>query len=659
MTDWIAQLCDHAGIGSEYRGFNGEHITVSRETRAALLPIMGHEARSDAAARDLLLHLRQDTELHPAQAEVIVFAGEPAEVALTHAVEWAIEAEGTATVLAEGSATDRIPLPALPLGIHRLIMVAHAREWVTWVLARPARATSLADRTQSARVWGVTAPIYGLTDGGRAAIGSYGLLGEFAAAVAAHGADFVGINPVHAMGKTRPDDVISPYSPSHREFLNTWHANTDSTVRGADLIDYPAALAANDRALQAEFARFQDFATDAPEIARYEAFVAARGTALNAYALFEVLADAFGADWQNWPAAYRNRDAAPLATFAQENASAIAFCKWSQWRADCDLAGAQARAIDAGMRVGLYLDLAVGPRLGGAETWFEGSSLVTGATLGAPPDPLAPAGQRWGLAPQSPLLCRTQGYAGFARLMRSVMRHAGMIRIDHILGLMRSFWIPDGHDEGAYVIYPVDAMLAVVAIESARSGVVVIGEDLGLVPEGLRDRLATSGIYGLDVLQYMRSDDGGFVDTANTREKAICAFSTHDTPTIAGFFGAEDAKLHAGLGALDTAQLAHIESDRMSAFRSLNGNLPIDEIHSRLARARSEIVAVQLDDTAGCTSQQNLPGTVDEYPNWRRATPVGVDDIKTSAPFANLGDEMRRNGRANSRANPTTNGDGS
>ncbi|MDU8928619.1 4-alpha-glucanotransferase [Alisedimentitalea sp. MJ-SS2] len=649
MTDWCHELCRHFGIGSDYRGFDGQRVSVTPETRMAVLAAMGHSVGSEAEAHALVEQLRHEDSLHPACAEIIVETGKSATIKTSRPVDWAIEVEGNPEPLADGLATDRIDLPPLPMGIHRLVLSDGSSDWVTWILARPQHAVCVAERTKAPRVWGVTTALYGLTDAGKAQIGSYNLLGSYGAAMAHHGADFVGINPVHAMGRTRPDDVISPYSPSHRAFLNTWHTGTVEHGKGSstDRVDYPAALDANERALKTSFMRFRGLPDDAPEQRAFAAFDRAGGAALDDYALFEVLADRFGPDWRDWPSAFKTRDTTAITAVQSEEQVALSFLKWGQWQADCQIGQAQKQLLSAGMRIGLYLDLAVGPRLGGAETWAKDSPQVTGATLGAPPDPLSPAGQSWGLAPLSPVTCRAQGYAGFARLLRSVMRHAGMIRIDHVIGLMRSFWIPDGATEGAYVSYPLDALLAVVAIESQRSGTIVIGEDLGLVPEGLREKLAGSGIYGMEILQFLRDDAGGFKDTAHIRKKAICAFATHDTPTIKGFFSAEDARLQADIGALDTTRYEIIRADRTAAQQTLGPVAEVPEIHHRLATAGSEMVAVQLDDIAGRVSQQNLPGTINEHPNWQQVAPLAIQDIETSPDFAQLGADMAQQGRAN------------
>lgn len=649
MTDWISQLCTHVGVQEQYRGFEGQDVFVSYETRIAVLNALDLDVASEADAQAMLRHMRAEEMRLPLPPEVIVSAGQASAIPLAHKAEWSLEAEGSAEVLASGQAEGLLSLPALPLGIHRLRLLVGTRTFTTWVLARPARAVRLEDHMAQPRIWGVLAALYGLTNGDAAPIGSYDLLGDYAAQMAEHGADFLGINPVHAMGPTRPDGLISPYSPSHRAFLNTWHCADRSahSGNGAGLVDYPTALQDNKHALAAQFAAFANRPGGTAKNHAFGAFVERAGSPLHQFALFEALAEIYGPDWRDWPPRYRDQDADALAAFETGNADAIARSKWAQWQAEQQLSKAQAKARDSGMRVGLYLDLAVGPRLGGAETWAKDTSLVTGATLGAPPDPLGPEGQSWGLAPQSPIKGRTEGYAGFARLLGASMRHAGMIRIDHVLGLMRSFWIPDGCSEGAYVCYPFDALLAVVAIESVRNNAIVVGEDLGLVPEGLRDELAANGIYGLDVLQYMRTPAGGFVDASDTRRLAICTFATHDTPTVAGFFAAEDARVRHRLGSIDDATFAQTRADRQRARETLATADPVPDIHRRLAGAQSAMVALQLDDIAERTSQQNLPGTVDTYPNWQLKAPFTVEDVATSRAFARLARDMRAQGRSN------------
>lgn len=645
----MSRLCTHLGVHAQYRGFDGQTVEVSRETQIAVLRAMDLDVCSESDAQRVLEDLRAEDAARPLPPEVIVQADRPSEVSLGHPAEWSVEAEGTGETLASGHADETLSLPPLPMGIHRLCLRCDTGEYTTWILARPERAVRLEDHAPEARIWGVTAALYSLTDGAAAPIGSYQRLGDYGVALAAHGADFLGINPVHAMGRARPDDVISPYSPSHRGFLNSWHCAglENHTGDSEDLINYPVALRANAEALDAQFAAFCAQPDGSPDKQAFEIFCKEGGAELHDFALFDVLAVEFGADWRDWHAPYRDQYRPALNAYDAKHAIEIARIKWAQWQAATQLAQAQARTRSAGMRVGLYLDLAVGPRLGGAETWVRGTSLITGATLGAPPDPLGPEGQSWGLAPQSPLKCRADGYAGFSRLLRAVMRHAGMIRIDHVLGLMRSFWIPDGRREGTYVSYPFDALLAVVTIESVRNDTIVVGEDLGLVPEGLREALAGSGIYGLDILQYMRGPTGGFVDPSRTRDLAVCAFATHDTPTVAGFFTAEDAQIRHAIGSIDADTLAQTRTDRARAQDTLNETDPVVAIHRQLARAQASMVAIQLDDIASRRSQQNLPGTVDSYPNWQLKAPFTVSDIGTEHGFVQLAQDMAAQGRSN------------
>lgn len=647
MSGAVEALCAHLGVQPNYKDFGGQMVHVAPETRLAVLRAMGFDIAGEADARAALETLRAEEAARPVPQEVIVIAGERAEIALSHPAAWRLEAEETGAVLGEGEAAGRIALPPLPPGIHHLRLTAGSRDFTTWVLARPARAFMLGDVIAPPRIWGVSAALYGMTGGARAPIGNYNLLGEYAAAMAGHGADFLAINPIHAMGDERLGEIFSPYSPSHRAFLNTWHCGAPGAGDEAELIDYPAARSAVSAALFAEYTAFAALPADAPEKQALAGFRKAGGAALREFALFEALTKTLGPDWRDWPARYRTHDAETLGKAERAHEHAITRIIWGQWRAETELAAAQARAKSSGMRIGLYLDLAVGPRPGGAESWAQNSPLAAGASLGSPPDDFSRDGQRWGLAPLSPLKSREQGYAGFARLLRASMRHAGMIRIDHVLGLMRCFWIPDGEEKGAYVSYPLDALLAVVVIESVRNRAVVVGEDLGLVPEGLREKLAASGLYGLDVLQYMRAPDGGFADAADMRELAISAFATHDTPTIKGFFAAADVEARAGFGGVDEAVLNDAVKDREAARQSLGAGDAATEIHRRLASAPSAMVAVQLDDLAGRKAQQNLPGTVDEYPNWRLKAPFTPDEIKTSDAFAQAGAMMAAEHRTN------------
>jgi 4-alpha-glucanotransferase len=269
-------------------------------------------------------------------------------------------------------------------------------------------------------------------------------------------------------------------------------------------------------------------------------------------------------------------------------------------------------------------------------------------SLGAPPDRFTDAGQTWGLAPLSPRGLAEAGYRPITELLRGVMRYAGVIRIDHVLGLMRAFWVPDDGSPGGDVRYPLDALLAVTAIEAHRHGVVVVGEDLGLVSRGFRKRLARAGLYGVDVTQFMRGTDRSLPAPGDLRRRSMASFGNHDTPTIAGFFAGRDLDWNQRLGRMTPAQHKAQKAEREQLAAELG--VPSDKrrvrIHHDLAASSAEMVAVQLDDLTGAVEQQNLPGTVHEHPNWRRRCDVSAEDASTEPELRNVAEIMNAAGRA-------------
>jgi 4-alpha-glucanotransferase len=329
---------------------------------------------------------------------------------------------------------------------------------------------------------------------------------------------------------------------------------------------------------------------------------------LQTFAQFEVLSKNFGTDWRDWP----NDPAVP----PKEQ---LGFHMWLQWVADTQLGRAQTRAVAAGMPLGLYLDLAVGPRRDGAESWCERDAIAQGVSVGAPPDHLSPEGQNWDLAAFAPRKLQAQRYAPLRRILSQTMHHAGVIRIDHVLGLNRSFWLPDDGSPGAYIRQPFEALLAVIKIEAERHNCLVIGEDLGLVPDGFRDTMRGHGFYGYSVLQYERDDHGGFRDPHSGAEQVLSCFATHDTPTVNGFATGRDIDWWAKLGWIDAPEAKHAQARRHDEITAIahDGDFRT-HVHTLLARSNAALVAVQLDDVLGSVEAQNLPGTIDEHPNWRR-----------------------------------------
>ena len=387
---------------------------------------------------------------------------------------------------------------------------------------------------------------------------------------------------------------------------------------------------------------------DGPAAADLAAWRQGPGRALEWFAVFEAIACVHGPDWRTWPEALQAPGSPDVRRFASENAASVLYHAWVQWLADSQLAAAQAAARDAGMAFGLYLDMAAGVRPGGADTWATPACFARGVSLGAPPDAFSPDGQTWNLAPFSPAGLRAAAYEPFVRMLRAAMAHAGMVRIDHVLGLDRSFWVPESGAPGGYVRYPLESLLALVRIEAARAGCIVVGEDLGSVPPGLRERLAGAGLPGCAVMQF-ETDESEMRPPRHYRPASLASAGTHDTPTLKGWWSGRDIELRHDLGRITarerTAALAARAAERHALCRLLveEGHAPPDldpaappreaddatvvAVHALLAGAGSSLLAVQLDDALGLVDQQNLPDTIDEHPNWRRRYPVAVEAL--------------------------------
>jgi 4-alpha-glucanotransferase len=534
------------------------------------------------------------------------------------------------------------------------------------------------DWLQDGRAWGVTYQLYGLRSPRNAGIGDFEDLARMTEIAAEAGADFIGVNPLHALFLAAPE-ACSPYSPSSRRFLNPLYIALDrlgaepppdlEDTRASGLIDYAEIGRLKREAL---FRRYHDLGEEAfnlPAAQDFAEFAADRGAALRSFAIFETLSQSIvteggPAGWHGWPEAFKSPASAEVETFAHEHEADVRFHMWLQWIADMQLAEAQQRARAAGMRIGLYLDIAVGVSPDGAETWMDRAAVVPGVRVGSPPDPFNDRGQDWGLAPQSPTALREHDCAGFVSVINAAMRHAGAVRIDHVMGLMRLYWIPEGSTaaDGAYVHYPLDDLLHQLSQASHRHHCVVIGEDLGTVPPGFRDILRNAEIQGYRVL-YFERDGNAFRAPESYLREALACVSTHDLPTLRGWWSGSDIEVreragvcsseaaagwrtqraeerHALLARLVASGLA--QESALAAF-SAAGELP-DEIrvavHRLLARTPSRLVAVQLEDLAGITDQANLPGTIDEHPNWRRRLECDLEELALRPQFISIAQAM-------------------
>jgi 4-alpha-glucanotransferase len=602
-----------AGLVWSYRDGAGRMQEAPPESRAAVLAALGH----DNPAAALPEALRQSTSLALAAGAAHDWGPEP----------WVLTLESGDERHGEG------PLPPLPVGYHT---IAH-RGWTVHLLATPPRLPP------PPRLWGVTVPLFALWQGAQAGMGSYPLLGDLAQGLAARGAAFVGINPIHAGFPCDPGN-FSPYAPSHRRRLNVLHVDTGAALPvTGPMVDHAATIPAQRAALAAAHAAW-------PGDPAFEVWRVMQGPGLEEFAVHQALSDRFGPYWDQWPLPYRNPESHQVQEFARQSSDRVRFHAWAQWMAERQLSDSQTRARNAGMALGLYLDLAVGTHPLGAETWAERALFAHGVSLGAPPDLLGPSGQRWGLAPLRPDMLRATGHAALRETLRAQLRHCGLLRLDHILGFERSFWAPDGFP-GLYVRMPRDEMLAVLRIEAARAnggaGAVIVGEDLGTIPEGLRAALEASGILGCRVAVFERDwhGDGAFLPSDAYSSAALASWGTHDTPTWAGWRAGRDLDWRAELGELPEPDAARaLRQTEIAGFDRIAGP-GLDDMHRHLSRTPSALIAVQAEDLLGAVEQTNLPGTVHAHPNWRRRLSLPVSDLTASPSVADTAAIMAGAGR--------------
>ncbi|MDE2364019.1 MAG: 4-alpha-glucanotransferase [Hyphomicrobiales bacterium] len=654
-------LAESAGLALRWVDNDGRSREVGRETASAALAALGLPANSPEQIRNARALLDEEARRTPSL--VVATVGESVSIA------GAPVRDGFARIAFEGGgardlridcAGDALRLPPLDrIGYHRL---AFADREMTVAVA-PASAYRIAEAAEGRRAYGLSAQIYGLRADDDEGFGNFGAVAALAAAAAHHGADALALSPAHALFSA-DNHHFSPYSPSSRLFLNALYADPKlifgddriASVRTSirlepreaedGLIDWPSCAQARMSFLRALFRSFcdVDLAASSPLASDFLRFRAERGADLEAHAVFEALhAHMFGRDftkwsWRDWPDGLADAHSPAVAGFARAHPSEIAFHAFLQWLADRSMARAQGVALAGGMRIGLISDLAVGLNGGGSQAWSRPDDFLIGLSVGAPPDMLAPLGQNWGLTTFSPRALRAGGFEPFVSTLRAALRNAGGVRIDHILGLVRLWLVPDGAEatEGVYLAYPFEELVALLRLESARHRAVVIGEDLGTVPHGLRERLGAAGIAGLRVFQFER-DGGGFRPPDWYPREAVAMTSTHDTATIAGWWTGADIALRAQAGQLPAGRsAADCEAERdgerrmaWDAFRSAgvaSGDAPSHDAPEAIvaaaaafvARSPADLVILPVEDALGRIEQPNLPGTTTQHPNWRR-----------------------------------------
>lgn len=545
--------------------------------------------------------------------------------------------------------------------------------------AAPTATCAMPDWLAQSPTWGLFCQLYELRSAHSWGIGDFGDLARLVRVAGEAGADFLGINPVHALFLAEPGRA-SPFMPSNRRFLNPLYiAMNDlpgrtrpdkaalASVEAADLVDYDAVTALKLKGLRAVFAR-RPFDDDRRTEVAFDTFRAEGGEALSRHALFEALslhmvANGHGAGWRGWPEQFQNADSPEVAAFAKQHARELRFHAWLQWIATCQLDTAQDAAHAAGMRIGLYLDLAVGEAMDGSATWGTKDLALEGVVVGAPPDVFSQEGQVWDLAALNPVTLAASDYAPFCALIKAQLDFAGALRIDHAMVLRQLFLVPEGRpaSEGTHMAYPFADMLRVVAEESRAHGAVMIGEDLGFVPDGFRETMHAANILAYRIL-YFEQEWGLFVRASTWPEMALACISTHDLPTLKGWWRGEDIAQRRAFGLVGEALVAEQEHRRIEERTALvnalidGGELPanardadepdlpprvLEAAYRFLGATPSRLAGVRLADLVGPDAQTNVPGTLDEHPNWRRRGTVPVEDIATNPCFGAITSAMR------------------
>ncbi len=642
--DGLQALAEIAGLATQWTDYRGARRDVEPEVLRAVLAAMAIPASTQSDVAESRRRLSDRDAVAPAPLVTAQSGGAVAVKAHSGKGRLILEDGRSQAValtpddlgIAHFAAPDIPGYHLLEFGQHRLTLAVAPK--CGWTIAHGA---------PGRRLWGLAVQLYGLRGGHTAGFGDFAALATFVEGAARHGADAVSLSPTHALFTADPR-CYAPYGPSTRLFLNPLYAGLGIAAMdriaedGNGLIDWPAASARKLADLHAAYRAFRD---DPGALhADFTAFVAAGGEALLSHARFEALDSRFRPrgmrHWREWPEGFAESAGLTTRSLAADDPE-VEIHLFLQFLAERSLSDAQRRARAAGMAIGLIADIAVGMDGAGSDAWSRPDEVLGGITIGAPPDLLGPHGQNWGLTTFSPLGLTASGYAGFIAMLRAAMRNAGGVRIDHAMGLQRLWVVPEGADagQGTYLSYPLTDLLRLLALESFRHQAIVVGEDLGTVPPGFRERSAAAGMLGMRVLWFERTG-AAFTRAHQWDADALALTTTHDLPTVSGWWRGRDIDWREKTGG-DTPR-ANIEraeraADRPLLWRALTesgaatGDPPPDDQPERvidgalsfIAATPSALAIAPVEDLLGLSEQPNLPGTIDQHPNWRRRLPPG------------------------------------
>jgi 4-alpha-glucanotransferase len=722
LDSLLDELARRRGIGDAYYDYRGELRHFGAATKTAILAAMGCNVTDPDAVAHEIAELDAERWRSLLPAVCVVRAGRTGVIvalpddALGEALEWLLTlADGTqlggrvpASELDEQERREldgrwltrrTLVLPeGLPLGHHRLVVSCGASEPAACTLiSAPHRCHEPEALAGGHRYWGVAVQLYTLRSKDNWGMGDFADLQTVVRRSAQRGAAFIGLNPLHALFASNPGH-FSPYSPSSRHFLNVFYiavpqvpeyadcaaarALVEATdfqrelerLRAVDGVDYPGVARAKLPVLQALFEHFRrtQLERDTDRARAFHAYRRERGEPLRRHALYEAIdahlrpqdPDRYWG-WPAWPPLLRDPAGLGVREFEESNRGSVEFHAWLQWVADEQLAAAQRLARELGMPIGLYGDYAVGVNPAGSETWSDQQVYRMGAGVGAPPDPLALKGQDWGIPPQDPHALVAAGYRPFRDLIAANMRQFGALRLDHVMALFRQWWVPVGlgATDGGYVHYPLDDLMSVLALESALHRCLVIGEDLGTVPDEMRHAMAEFAVYSYKVLLFEKHGDGSFRRPEEYVRRAIATVTTHDLPTLRGYWAGRDLELRDRLQLFPGEEIRrHVYDERSRDRAQLHAALDAVGLHPPpgndaeagyseqlahaiqlyLARSSAALVVLQFEDLLGMTDPVNVPGTSHEHANWQRKVTADLEAAFSRDSVLRLFADMRR-----------------
>lgn len=670
MSETLEQQALEAGIDLGYHDINGTYHATKPEVLESIVAVLD-KSKPDSDGlylNTMVAHengeesLQMPSEFHG--AEVVVLIDEADECQ-------------SLTLYPGDNDTLWIKLPRLACGYYTLSAETGGKCCLVRLIVAPESVYQPKLLANGGRMNGLTMHLYSLRSERNWGIGDFTDLLNLMKYAAEKKLDFVGINPLHALFTSKPA-FASPYSPSSREWLNpiyldiekvgaftyneqlkNWLAQPKirqriAALRVTETVTYTAVWACKRDALHMAFNAFEQDTCEAAanERAAFEAFVTEKGKALQGFGLFEALNQYYSCPgqvgWQSWPSEFHQPDGEAVEKFARSHEREIRFYMWLQWLCTEQLREINQAAAEYGVKLGIYGDLAVGVARGSADTWLNRQDYCMDLSVGAPPDPLGPTGQNWDLPPLNPLMLKHTGYEKFAHLLRENMRLYGVLRIDHVMALCRLWWVLNGKtaDFGAYVHYDAEVMFAILALESRRNRCVIIGEDLGTVPDEARHLLNRYQVFSYKVM-YFSKGWNGFQLPEEYPEQAITVISTHDVAPLAGYWTGKDLDTMFKLGTLPDAaafqtaldEREHDKADLLDKLKE-TGCLGADvqmpakadetllaALHKYGALSRSKLYAVQLENLLGVIDNLNVPGVTEGYPNWAQKMPVSLEDF--------------------------------